>query len=71
MTRAWEVDFVAVSATLGEPMSATLAALGESGAARAGEIAHHLQGGTRTSRAVALAKALAEVAEGLEGLALR
>ena len=71
MNRDWEVDFVAVSAALGEPMTAVAAALGDVGMARAGELVRALQATTRSSRAAALAAALATVAADLERLELR
>lgn len=71
MSRGWEVDFVAVSAALGEPMSAVVEALGPTGVLRAGELVQTLQGRTKAGRAIALATALAEVLTELEGVALR
>ena len=69
--REWQQDFVAVSATLGEPMSAVVEALGESGVSRVRDLVERLQSGVKASRALALAKALAEVVEDLEERGLR
>ena len=69
--RDWQQDFVAVSATLGEPMSAVIEALGEAGVARARDLVQRLQSGAQAARAIALAKALAEVVEDLEERGLR
>ena len=71
MSRAWELDFVAMSAALGEPMPAVTEALGEAGVLRAGELVQTLQGRTKSGRAIALATALAEVLSDLEGMELR
>ena len=71
MSRAWEVDFVAVSAALGEPMSAVAEALGSAGALRAGELLRTLQGSTKSARAIALAAALAQVVTDLERMELQ
>jgi hypothetical protein len=65
------VDFVAVSAALGEPMTSVTAALGEAGAARAGDLVRALQASKRSARATTLATALAAVASDLERLGLR
>ena len=70
MSRPWEVDFVAVSTALGEPMTAVIEALGSEGVLRAGEIVRALQSPKRAARAVALATALAEVASALEEMEL-
>jgi hypothetical protein len=74
VSRPWEVDFVAVSAALGEPMSAVAEALGNlgsAGALRAGELLPKLQGGTKSERAIALAAALAQVVTDLERMELQ
>jgi hypothetical protein len=71
VSRAWEIDFVAVSAALGEPMTAVTEALGTAGVARTGDLVNALGAGTRSSRAAALAIALAEVASSLERMELR
>lgn len=70
-SRPWEVDFVAVSTALGEPMTAVAQALGEVGVQRAGALVAALQSPTRSGRATALATALAEVASDLDGMELR
>jgi hypothetical protein len=71
MTRVWEVDFVAVSAALGEPMPGVAEALGSGGVIRAGELLRTLQGSTKSARAIALAAALAQVVSDLERMELR
>jgi hypothetical protein len=69
--RAWETDFVALSAALGEPIESVTAALGSAGALRAGAIVRDLQAKTKSARAMALAMALAEVVSDLERMELR
>jgi hypothetical protein len=72
MTRAWEVDFVAMSVALGEPMSAVVEALGPPGVARAGDLVQTLHPGrAKSTRALALATALAEVLTDLEEMEMR
>ena len=71
MSRAWETDFVALSAALGEPMSSVTGALGSAGVLRAGEIVPLLQGTVKSARAMTLAMALAEVVADLERMELR
>jgi hypothetical protein len=71
VSRPWEVDFVAVSAALGEPMTMVTAALGDAGTARAGGLVRALQSTTRSARATTLATALAAVAADLERLSPR
>jgi hypothetical protein len=71
VSRPWEVDFVAVSVALGEPMPQVVESLGAAGAMRAGEIVHTLQARAKTARAIALATALAEVWKDLEGMELQ
>jgi len=71
VSRPWEIDFVAVSAVLGEPMTAVTEELGAGGVLRARELVSALQGTTRSARAAALAMALAEVALSLEQMELR
>jgi hypothetical protein len=70
VSRNWEVDFVAVSVALGEPMPRVTEALGGAGVLRAGELVQSLQGRTKTGRAIALATALAEVLSDLEAVGL-
>jgi len=69
--RNWEVDFVAVSNALGEPITAVEEALGEEGLRRAQPLARSLQGATKQGRALALATALAEVLTDLERMQLQ
>ena len=71
MSRAWEVDFVAMSVALGEPLSAVVEALGPEGVLRAGDLVPTLHGRTKSTRALALATALAEVLTDLEEMELR
>lgn len=71
MSRPWEIDFVAVSTALGEPMAAVTEALGSDGMRRAGELVGALQSATRPARATALAAALAEVVSDSEELELK
>jgi hypothetical protein len=70
VSRAWEVDFVAVSVALGEPMPAVLEALGSAGVQRAGEIVPRLQARAKSARAIALATALADVWKDVERMEL-
>ncbi len=71
MSRVWERDFVAMSAALGEPMSAVAEALGRDGVARAGELLRTLQAGPKSARAISLAAALAQVVTDLERMELQ
>ncbi len=66
MSRPWQVDFVAVSVALGEPMSAVAEALGDDGMLRAKEIVRALDSPERSARVEALAGALARVATDLQ-----
>jgi hypothetical protein len=71
VSRAWEVDFVTLSAALGEPMSAVTEALGSAGVLRAGELVQSLQARAKPARAITLATALAEVFADLERMELQ
>jgi hypothetical protein len=69
--RPWETDFVAVSAALGEPLSAMGEALGSAGLHRAGTLVQRLESRAKSARAIALATALAEVFADLERMELQ
>ena len=71
LSRPWEIDFVAVSAVLGEPMTAVTEGLGTAGVLRARELVNGLQATAKSARAMALAMALAEVVTDLERMELR
>jgi hypothetical protein len=71
VSRAWELDFVAVSVALGEPISAVIEGLGSEGVLRAQELMDRLQTRVKSTRAIALAAALAEVLTDLERMELQ
>ncbi|MGH7269296.1 MAG: hypothetical protein ACREJ3_02605 [Polyangiaceae bacterium] len=70
MSAPWEAGFAAVSALLGESVDDIVAALGELGSARASEVLRGLCSPTRRERALAIARAVAEVAFAVDAVRL-
>jgi hypothetical protein len=68
--RSWEPAYLAVSAVLGEPLDAAVAALGEGGATHAADLLKALRSPSREARARALAHAISEVAVAVEAMSL-
>jgi len=71
MSRTWEVDFVALSLALGEPLPSILHALGDGGVLRADWLLERLDTRVKTARALALASVLAELVTDFERMELR
>jgi hypothetical protein len=67
MNRDWQPAFIAVSALVGEPLDATLLALGEN---EQEKLLQGLRAPFRETRAVAIARVAAEVAMALDRLRL-
>jgi hypothetical protein len=67
----WDSAFLAVSAILGEPLEASLAALGPARSARAEGLAAVLRSSPRDVRAAAIARVVARVAIDLDAMRLR
>ena len=63
---AWEASFIAMSAALGEPLDPITESLGDAGAARAADVLRGLRSKNRSTRATALAAALAGVVTELD-----
>lgn len=66
MSTSWEPAFLAVSATLGEPYDAALAAVGDAGALHAAAMVRGLRSTKREARAQAIASVLAEIVRDLD-----
>ena len=67
----WEIAFVAMSAALGEPLDASLAALDDAAAARASSFARVLAAETTAhGRATTIASALAVIARDVQAMGL-
>ncbi len=62
----WEGSFIAMSAALGEPLEEAALALGDTAFANASEIVRGLRSKNRSTRATAMAAALAVVASELD-----
>ena len=69
-TRDWEAAFFALSALLGEPLEASLAAAGEPAAADAQELVRELRSSQRERRARAIARTVARVALEIDAMEL-
>jgi hypothetical protein len=67
----WQEAFVAVSAVLGEPLEASISALGEVASMRVAALVSGLRSPSRSARAEAMARAATEVARDLERMRLR
>lgn len=67
----WESTFLAVSAVLGEPLEASVGALGDEGAARAAAMLRGLRSESREQRARAIASGVSEVAVAIDAMRLR
>jgi len=70
MSAGWEPSFVAVSTLLGEPLEATLAALGARGSALGAGLRQGLESESREARAGSLAREASKVAIALEAMRL-
>ncbi len=68
MSASWESAFLATGALLGEPLEATVASLGEAGRARATVLLEALRSPSRDARALALARAVSEVARAVDAM---
>jgi hypothetical protein len=67
----WPESFLGVSAALGEPLEASLAALEHEAIQQAGQILAALRSPSRELRARGIARAVAAVAVGLDEMRLR
>jgi hypothetical protein len=67
----WQEAFVAMSAVLGEPLDATLAALDGQESTSAAALVACLRSASQSVRAEALARVATEVAKDLERMRLR
>jgi hypothetical protein len=70
VTLSWESAYFATSALLGEPLEASIASLGEAGPARAAELVEALRSPSREVRALALARAVSDVARAVDAMGL-
>jgi hypothetical protein len=61
-TRDWEASFLAVSALLGEPLEASIAAVGDVTTAAGRDVARGLRSTSREARARAIARAVSQAA---------
>jgi hypothetical protein len=68
MTDRWEPAFVAIAAIVGEPLEATLEALGDEGAAHAADLLQALRSTSKDARARALARVVSEVAIAVDAM---
>ena len=70
-TRDWEVAFFAMSAILGEPLEASLAAAGEPTSPGGQELVRALRSSSRDRRARAIARVASQVAVDVDAVRLR